>query len=768
MLNKTIISLFIYVGSLPLIGQSLISFTGIVLDESTGKALDDVYIFIEGLDRYAYTDSLGTFHVSHLPLGRYHLTLRHIGCTPQKHFVQFTKDTVIYFLMDHYGHALTTVPVVGSAQSNSTSARQSLRIVDIESNTAANLSNLSEQLTGVSTVQTGYNISKPIVQGLYGNRIILLNNGITQSGQQWGLDHSPEIDPLMASSIEVIKGVASNRYQGSTLGSLLLVESGSIRRDPHLHGRVSYFFESNGKGHHTNLQLYQGNERFAWRATGTLRYTGDRYSPSYLLTNTGAQEANLALQFSYRHREGAYSNVYISTFNSRLGVLRGSQIGNLTDLALAMNQSVPFFTRDTFNYRIDAPNQQIGHHLGKWHYTDQRQDGLKFEAIIAFQANNRQEFDVRRFGNSEIPSLALLQFQTNAELIVTKTWQDLRILQAGIQNTFIDNTNYIATGVFPLVPDYFSIQQGAFLTYSMEKNRWLLEAGGRVDYLMQEVATVTRGVPREILRFSNRFLTYSGSVGLKYRLNRLWSTSYNIGVAKRNPGINELYSGGVHQGVSGIEEGDPLLRPELSVKQSLQLEGRLGEKWWLDIQVYHQYIQNFIFLNPQNEFRLTIRGAFPVFRYEQTLASLKGIDFTSRFYFIDHFYTTIRASFLIGNNQTSNEPLIFMPPNNLKLSFTYQFNKIGFFKETQLETGYTIVARQNRFVEAQDFLPPPEAYQLLNFKASSSIELGKLPINMFLQINNLTNTTYRNYLNRLRYFADEMGRNVVLGVIVKF
>ena len=759
---------FLCIVSLVAHAQSGYQLSGIVLDEATGKALDDVSIFVEGSPFYTYTDSVGYFTIDELPKGSYHLVLRHIGCTPQKHFIRLSTDTLIYFFMDHYGHTLSAVPVLGSVSSNTAAARQTLKSSDIESNAAFNLSNLAEQFTGVSSIQTGYNIAKPVVQGLYGNRIILLNNGITQSGQQWGLDHSPEIDPLMAGSIEVIKGVASNRYQGSTLGSLLLIDAGPISRDPHLHGRASYFFESNGLGHHTNVMLNKGDDQFAWRATGTFRYSGDRHTPQYLLTNTGFRESNFALQLNFKHREGVYSNLLVSTFNTRLGVLRGSQIGNLTDLALAMNQDIPFFTRDTFTYRIDAPYQAVGHHLAKWHYTQNKSNGIKIEAILAFQANDRQEFDVRRFGNSEIPALALLQFQTNAELLLTKVWENGHRIQSGIQNTFIDNTNYIATGIFPLIPDYYSIQQGVFFTHSWEQDRWLLETGGRVDYLFQNVATVSRSFPREVIRYLNEFLTYSASLGFKYRLNKFWTASYNLGAAKRNPGINELYSGGVHQGVSGIEEGDPLLKPEQSLKQSIQIEGRIGERWWVDAQYYYQHIDNFIFLNPQNEFRLTIRGAFPVFQYQQTMVGIHGLDLATRFYMVDHFYATFKASFIQGTDLEASEPLIFMPPNNLFVGLTYQFKTLSIFKDSQIDIGYAHTARQHRFVEAQDFLPPPDGYHLVHFKASTTLQLVYFPLSIYLQINNLTNTTYRNYLNRLRYFADEMGRNITLGVVLKF
>ena len=119
----------------------------------------------------------------------------------------------------------------------------------IEDNADENLSGLLVNESGVHILKNGSGIAKPIVHGLYGNRLLVLNNGVQQSGQQWGNDHSPEIDPLIANKNNHNKrGPMHSSMVVEILGSIILVEPKKIGRDPHLHGRINYAYEGNGRG----------------------------------------------------------------------------------------------------------------------------------------------------------------------------------------------------------------------------------------------------------------------------------------------------------------------------------------------------------------------------------------------------------------------------------------------------------------------------------------------------------------------------------------
>ena len=286
--------------------------------------------------------------------------------------------------------------------------------------------------------------------------------------------------------------------------------------------------------------------------------------------------------------------------------------------------------------------------------------------------------------------------------------------------------------------------------------------------LIKVLPPLPRGIPKEIKRYYN----YASNIGLAGGGNYLFSNginvSYNLGLASRNPGINERYSNGLHQGVSGIEEGNPDLVSEQSLKNTLALGGKINAKILYEILYYDQAIKNYIFLNPQNEFRTTIRGTFPVFKYSQTRARILGWDLTSTFLFSDRFQSSIRFSYLKGKDAENNIPLIYLPSNNLFLTVKYQIPRVGQWDQMAFELYNKYVFEQKSILSDQDFSSPPEGYNLTGVKISGERQLGGNRLNIFIRIDNLFNVSYRHYLNRLRYFADDLGINVIMGLNLKF
>lgn len=761
-----------------------ISITGFIIDENTNQPLEFVNVYIQETLKGTASNEKGYFELQNVCKGKQHIIFSHVSGENHSIFFDVEKDTTLYVEI----HALNTVlesVVISDKTNNSTQNTQTLNHQHILDNSNQNLSNMLEEISGVSTLKNGNGISKPVVHGLYGNRLTILNNGIAQSGQQWGNDHAPEIDPLVANKIRVIKGVSSLEYQGSNLGSVILVEPARIEREPHLHGNTSYFFETNGKGHGINLQLEQYNSALAWKINGTLKRSGDKKTADYFLNNTGNQEANIAIQLEKQFSENFFTDVYFSSFNTELGVLRGAHVGNLTDLENAFEREVPFFTEENFSYQIDAPKQKVNHHLFKIHskkYFSSKKENEKNDNVEQFldftfatQLNIRKEFDVRRSGRSETPALNLKQHSYFLETKYQKEFYNNLIFKVGIQSTITDNTNDPETGILPLIPDYLSYETGIFTVLTKKVNRWLFETGLRYQNTIQNAVTISNSVPREIIRFDNNFNNLSSSLGINYELDKNIQLSYNIGYATRNPAVNELFSNGLHQGVSGIEEGNPNLKTEKSIKNTLSLSGKMKEKLSFETLIYYQNINDYIYLNPENEVRLTIRGAFPVFKYKQTNAQIYGLDVSTRYQFSKSLDLKASYSFIKGDDLSNDLPLINMPSNTIQASLRYQIQKpisIGSQKRkltnTQFEITNRYVFRQNNLLAEQDFTLPPNAYNLIGLRVSTNIQGQKTQLRIFGKVDNLLNVAYRDYLNRQRYFADDLGINVVLGLKLEF
>ncbi len=747
---------------------------GKVLDESSEFPLAFVNIYIQEEAKGAVSDAEGNFEINKLCPGEYHLSLSHIGCESINKHIVLTKDTFFTITLNHNTVSTNTIIIQGTKNNTENQAKIAINRNKIEDASGKSISTILENETGVELLKNGSSIAKPVVHGLYGNRLLILNHGVIQSGQQWGNDHSPEIDLFSADNISVLKGVSAIEYGGGNLGSMVLVQAKHISKEPHLHGQVNYTYESNGNGQNLNIRLEQNAAIFAWRVSGSLKKYGDKRSSSYFLTNTGSEEANLNLQIEKSWKEKSFLEFYISTFNTKIGILKGSHIGNLSDLEESFERNVPFFTKKSFSYKMAAPKQHVSHHLAKLKVKFYFRNKQEIESTIAGQIDLRKEFDVRRGGRTETPAMSLSQYAINTNLKYKNSFTKNWILSLGNQYTFTNNVNNPKTGILPLIPDYFLWKIGIYGAINKSTKFVNLNLGLRYDFEQQLVASISKDIPRKIIRYNKLFNNVSSIASLKFKLTKTHSLTLNSGFAMRNPAINELYSYGLHQGVSGIEEGDVNLKPEKALKTTLEYEWKPSNHFSLNTLAYYQYFKNYIFLNPQGEYRLTIRGAFPLFKYEQTNAHIYGIDFGSKFNILNALFGVVNLSFIRGDNLKEKIPLVYIPQSNIYGSLAYRIlkplkvSKKAAFHDLEFEINNKFFFKQAHLLPSQDFLPPPKAYNLFGLKISTNVHVSKYKIRLYISAENLFNITYRNYLNRLRYYSNDEGISVRIGIAYKF
>ena len=267
---------------------------------------------------------------------------------------------------------------------------------------------------------------------------------------------------------------------------------------------------------------------------------------------------------------------------------------------------------------------------------------------------------------------------------------------------------------------------------------------------------------------NNDFHNFSALIGLNYQALKTLKIALNVGYATRNPSINELYSNGLHQGVSGIEEGDVGLKIEQALKTTLGIDWNFKETFFIEALLYHQWINNYIYLNPQEEIRLTIRGAFPVYKYQQSLAQIYGLDLSATYNVTKKLSIKAQYAYLRGDDLGNQIPLVAMPANNLFAKISYAFPKVGSFNNLAFELHNKYVFRQNNLLPSQDFTPVPNAYNLLGLSCSIERNIKNVHLKIYARIDNLLNTKYRDYLNRQRYFADALGINGTIGLSLTF
>ena len=487
--------------------------TGQVLDRATSEPLEYTSVAIQEANEYILSDSAGYYVVEGLCPGTYHIQVYHLGCPPGQYFMTIEKDTNVVFYLDHHGGLLREVVVEGKPNSfQQTQTQQTITSTMIRDQAGKTLADMTESVAGVRTLRNGSGITKPIIHGLYGNRVAVVNNGLIQAGQQWGADHAPEIDPNSINVITVVKGSDAIEFGSQALGGALLVEAGPISRDPHLHGTLGYAYETNGRGHTVTGMLNSSHNVFDWRITGTFKKAGDHHTPDYFLTNTGVSELNGSLQLVYRASEKVQHQLYYSLFTSKLGIFAGSQISNLTDLEEAIGREEPFNINDYFSYTINPPKQDISHHLLKYSGKKFVDENIFLEWTYGLQADHRQEFDIRRGDRSETPALDLKLWANTLQVKYINDKSRIRY-KVGSQATYTDNTNDYETGILPLIPDYQKASIGVYSLFQYPTGPFVLEGGARYDLQLLKAWPITLTLPREVVIMEHTFHDYALSAG---------------------------------------------------------------------------------------------------------------------------------------------------------------------------------------------------------------------------------------------------------------
>lgn len=740
--------------------------SGKVIDEHDKSALAFATVYVKEIERGAVSDEQGNYEIQNLCKGTYTIIVNHIGCSQIEQTISLTANLKHNFYPEHHAEELRQFVIqAASYEGVSAVAKKELSPKEIRQTRGKALGEGLKKITGVTTLNTGNSISKPVIHGMHSDRVLILNNGIRQEGQQWGNGHAPEIDPYIADQLSVIKGAEGIRYGANAIAGVVLVEPRRLRDSAGINGEVNLAGGSNGRMGVASA-LVEGNSAklngLSWRLQGTLKRAGNVTTPTYFLKNTGLEERNFSWALGFNQPNYGIETFY-SQFNTDIGIFSAAHIGNLTDLQRAIDADEPLELAD-FTYDIVRPFQRIEHELFKVKAYLRTGDLGKLDFIYARQYNLREEYDKHKPRNDSLASLNRpeIQFEITThtgELVWKQNRDKAFATQLGVSAIHQGNT---FEGRF-FIPAFIKYGTGAFLIEKWRSDDFKLEleAGVRYDYIFQEVYLWNRPAERyDISDFS--YNNVSWNLGGIYKVNDRLSTRLNYGVAWRPPGVNELYSDGVHHGAAAFEKGDTNLVTEKAHNTILSVD-YTADKLLLQVEGFYNQLTDFIYLKPVFPATLTIRGAFPTFQYTQVDASFAGFDVKASYQFNQNWTWTGKTSFLWAFNRTADDWLVGIPANRYENGIAYQLPSIKKLKDVYVEATVESVMQQTRFPENSDYLNPPDGYHLMHFGLGFSVPTyHKHQLIVDFEINNLFNQTYRDYLNRFRYFANEMGRNFTL------
>jgi len=754
---------------------------GQILDLETSEPIAYATVQIEGTGKGVSTDQKGIFLIQNVCDKEIHLQVNHVGYKPIVHHHDLRHpEPVIYLASEAIELEGLVVEEEASPSDIKSLSAETQKVQELAS-FGLSAGEISESLSGVSSIRTGQNLVKPIVHGLHSNRVLILNNGVRHAYQAWGRAHAPEIDVGQVDKLKLIKGAATVRYGPEALGGVILYDPVQPKFDQKLTGIIGTGFQSNGRGYSGRARVSKGFHRLALQAGVQATRQGDLHTPDYELTNSGKNE--LSFHFAGRlHRPSFDLSFYASRFDQELGILRGSVVGNIQDLANAIGSEPPAETR-SFSYEIRNPRQETEHDLYKFlgvFYPGDHEIELQY----AYQQNLRREFDIRRGTNNQRPAINLkLQTHTIDAAWQYPTWKNVEAT-LGVQLYSQNNDNIPGTNTIPFVPNYNIANAGIFSIHSYNTGSATFELGMRYDY--QYINARGRDAVNNIYRNTLNYHNFTFNLGYKRQLSEELSIRTNIGSAWRPPKVGELYLFGKHQ--FNIEYG--LWRYQIDESTGeITTQGVLGNdekpikserglKWigaleWSrkDLQtewvVYAQVINNFFFMRPYG-ITNTIRGPFPYYIHDQTDAFFTGLDASTRWKHGNQWTSEAKLAYVFARDIQKDQPFLEIPPLNV----SYKIHKQ--IKLWDLSLGMEWMARQwdapdvraaSSFIEGTpdlenaeifDFVNAPNGYFLLNLQ----VQYEAKRFRGSLQINNLLNTSYRIYTDRMRYFADDIGRNI--------
>jgi iron complex outermembrane receptor protein len=743
-----------------------ISVTGKVTDAQTGDPLPGASILLAEVRVGAVTDSAGRYAFRNVPSGHHTIEVSYSGFTTLVTHRDILATTVQDFAIAPSVKEQLGITITGVA--HATAIRNApipvsvMRRQDILQTPATNIIDLLSRLPGVSQITTGPAVSKPVIRGLGFNRVVVVNDGIRQEGQQWGEEHGIEIDELSVQRAEVLKGPASIMYGSDALAGVVNfitnvpVPEGTIR------GNILTNYQTNNSLVGLNGNLTGNINGFNWNAYVSNRSARDyqnRYDGRVL--NSRFKEANYGGYIGL-NRSWGFSHLIISSFNQDLGIVEGDREDATGKFLVYPGSALErMATESDFKSRTPLiPYQNVRHY--KFVSDNSFNIGRsRLKVNLGYQNNLRKEF-----GEAEDPAeeelffdLKTLNYNLQWTLPQKEDWQTT-IGVSGMRQT---NRN---KGEEAIIPDYKLFDAGVFAFMQKFFSKTTLTGGLRFDNRTIDSEEMREGGDAKFEAFTRNFSNFSGSAGISYRPSDVVTLKANIAKGFRAPTLSELASNGAHEGTNRYEYGAQDLRSEKSLQADAGIEID-AVHFNLSFNAFYNHINDFIFYR-----RLQNRAGgdslindngeeLQAFRFSQSTARLAGIELQLDIHphpldwlHFENTFSYVRGTFNEVLDGSKNLPLI--PAARLNSELRVDFEKRGkSFRNLYFLVETNSVFSQNKAFTGYNTETPTSGYVLLNggMGADFISRKGTTVASLHLSMNNITDVAYQEHLSRLKYTA---------------
>lgn len=754
-------------------GQSLYgSIEGLVVN-TQNEPLIGANILLPNLERGASTDKEGKFQIKQIPEGTYQVAVQYIGykSTTKKVTVIGGKSSEMQFILRQSvlqsepvvvtGSPIASDPLSSPQDINSISGREKIRLQ------SASLGKTIESIPGVYNMSAGSVAGKPIIRGQTGERIRILNDGVAQEYQQYGERHAPNLDPFNAERVEIIKGAASLLYGSDAIGGAVNLIPYRFHMASGKHGQFTGTVTS---AWNSNNHEFMAGAKFG-ASTGNLGFTGSlvRKSAGDFHTPDVATYAETGRRGDPKFT-GKIPHTDFDQINGSLAA------GLLTQAGLFSVHYDHYFNENNFLLPTGKPiglrlqNQTV---LAKGNMPMGR---FIIKPKLSYQRNHRQ-------AAKEGQSRDVLPDSANVDLVLDVYTARLEVEHTpihrfsgtvGAEAKYYDHDNI---GKVPLQPTGHFTNLALFGFEEWQAERLTLNFGARFDYRSQKFIGSASNplLPEDDKR---TYSSLSGALGASYKLSPILTWAANLGRGFRTPSFFNLYVYGKHGGVFAFQIGNPDLKNEtsLDMSTSLRLRSRRVEA---SATVFQNRIDNYIFLYNAPDHPLAPAGETFVFAHDQADALLTGLDVSVSATMLNWLILSangsmIRSEFTSGAHDGDGLPL--MPTDRICTEAKFLLPGTSVFHSPYLLFNMKFVGDKDAagvyepFGQFDDGIGPDipfgvastDAYTVLNAGFGFDWDVAQRLVNVDVEITNLLDNDYRDFLDTYKGYTLTPGRSVNL------
>ncbi len=607
----------------------------------------------------------------------------------------------------------------------------------IEREMPVSLADIFKREAGLDASTTGPNIVRPMIRGLFDDRVLVLVDGIRLSEQRGGGDHRLSIDPDQIQRIEVVRGPGSVLYGSDALGGVIniITRKAKVESRP---GRRAQFSLGGGvnsanDGLEQTTAIQAGDNRANLFFNSVYRNTGDINTPS----------GNLFHSFYRGYTLSGGGNITWPqselTF-SAWGTQADIGVPNRTAQESHFDNEVHVMAQGTYRrydisgfcpeIKMDAAFQRHQRHM---HILNPIPPEVDLEIFLNLNTWNFQPQATLTWGERQRFTTGLQFFREDA----ASTRDRWRITPGG----------WLPQPLPGVIPDASRTGLGVYLQDEITlTERFSLIPGVRYDWI-RSAAGELPGHP--VKADTQDDTAVSGSLGLLYRLTPHLHLVANVGRAFRAPTLLERYFFGPHQDT--VDIGNPNLKPETSFNLDLGLKAKYAN-FQGAVSLFRNEISDYIVKRRTGRFDPV--SGLEIDKWENVgRALLYGMEAQGEYDLGAGFALFASLSYVRGKDETASTDLPDIPPFRANYGWRYR-KAVQPDWELWTEFAGLTAARQGKIASWER---PTGGYTILTWSAGATFRKN---LRLTLMVANLTDKSYHNHLSRVTWINEQPGRNV--------